>query len=282
MHFGSLRELLLTICFVSSLAATSYSKQKSVRGPLTEVGYSKSALSIVKLVADNGQKVGAGVLVGLQRDGSALILTSYNMVAGQDRLTVMFREDANPVSGRVLPRRMDLNLDVALIEVKTAPRGHRPIIFEQEKVDLVGETLTIIGHTEEQDWGPVEIQVTAENRQHLECNVGGHSGIDGAPLVNQKGHMIGLVVSDAVRQTADDHVTLAVKTATIKPTVNGWLTSSSLQIRWKEQKVGISPWIWAVGGGVLGSGVVAAIAIGGGGSDSPVGLPRPPAPPDRQ
>ncbi|MCG8608514.1 serine protease [bacterium] len=279
MYLGRLRGSFLTIGIFSLLFATSYGKQKSARRPLTEIGYNKSAISTVKLVAD--QKVGAGVLVGVQRDGSALILTSYNMVAGQDRLAVLFRQDANPAIGTVLQRRMDLNLDVALIEVKTAPRGHRPVIFEQEKVDLVGETLTIIGHTEEQDWGPVEIQVTAENRRHLECNVGGHSGIDGAPLVNQKGHMIALVVSDAVRQTTDEHITLAVKTATIKPIVNSWLRSASLQTKWNEERVGISPWIWALGGGVLGGGVAAAITLLGGDNDSPIGLPRPPAPPDR-
>ncbi len=282
MKLSSAKLCAFTLCFISLLALPGQTKPKSPkpRGPLTESGYNKSVPSVVKLMADQGQRVGAGVIVGIQKNGSGLVLTSYSMVAGQDEVAVVVRNSFEPLVGRVYSPWIDRNLDIAMVLVQNFPLGLSPISFKQENLPLVGETLTLIGHAGDQDWGPIEIQISDENQRRMECSLGKFTGIDGAPLVDENGTMIGLTVSDAVQKSTENHVALAVKTSVIKPVVNGWLKSVALRAKWRERKEGVATWIWALSGGVLGGAVAAAIVITGSGSDTVFGLPRPPQPPD--
>lgn len=282
MKLNRVKLCAFTLCFILLLSLPGQTRPKSPkpRGPLTESGYNKSVPSVVKLMADHGQRVGAGVIVGIQKNGGGLVLTSYSMVAGQDEVAVVVRNGFEPLVGQVHNPWIDLNLDIAMVLVHNFPPGLSPISFKQEKLPLVGETLTLIGHAGDQDWGPIEIQISDENQKRMECSLGKFTGIDGAPLVDETGTMIGLTVSDAVQKSTENHVALAVKTGAIKPVVNGWLKSLALRSKWRERKDGVATWIWALGGGVLGGAVTAAILITGGGSDNVFGLPRPPQPPD--
>lgn len=249
---------------------------------ITQEGYDRSAPAIVKLVADEGKKIGAGAVVAVHQDGVGFILTSYRMIGGRNKVAVILRDYPDPLLGYAVDRWIDFDTDVAIIAVKNFPEN-QPVICLQEHKDYgVGDTFTLIGHTDLDDWMPIPSKLQLTEMDHLIFTPVDYRGLEGTPVLNEDGHMVGLVVSTEAGEGEQASVAQALKVSAVKPLVKGWFTDIRLSQKWCEKGTGLATWVWAVGGTLLGGGIAAAVVVAGGDVDNIRPLPRPPAPPNTQ
>lgn len=246
---------------------------------LTRNGYEKASPAVVKLVSDEGRKIGSGVILAVHKDGAGFVLTSYSMIAGRDKLAVILKNHDAPLLGQVVERWIDFDSDLAVVAVKNFPTDHVAVTIGETKSLKIGDAVTAIGHLDSSDWAPVAVNLQLVDDRELSFTLPTPSGMEGAPLVDDKGNMVGLIVSDPL-QSEQFELAKAVKASVIKPIVKEWFRPVALETRWRESGSGVATWVWAVGGGVLGGTVATAIAVSGG-DDSPRGLPSPPPPPSQ-
>lgn len=273
--------ILLVSCFLTvEVKAQEESEPTPSAQVLTQAGYDKTAPAVVKLVSDEGRRIGAGVIIGVHEDDVGFILTAYSMVAGRDKLAVILKEYPEPLLGHIVERWIDFDSDLAVVAVKDFPPDQPVIAFRKKKADPSDDIFSIIVHDDDGDWKPVPIELSESDESHVAISASEFTGIEGAPIVDDRGNMLALIVTEGLLDT-EDSLTLAIKTNTIRPIVKEWFKPIALKKKWREQGLGFGGWIWAIGGSVLGGTVATAIAIAGGGEQSPRGLPRPPNPPQK-
>jgi len=271
--------IFLLITTLSKATAQEESPAPEIQPVLSRANLDKSAPAVVKIVADEGRKIGAGVILGIHNDGVGFILTSYSLIAGRDKVAVIVKDYPDPLLGRVVDRWIDFDSDLAIVGVKNFPATAATITLGEPKSARAGSTVTLIAHTDDGDWQSIPIQLSDANERYFVFNAADLSNIDGSPLVDQNGSLIGLVLSDELLPAAEQTGTQAIKTSVIKPLVKEWFRPVALQKKWRESRGGFATWIWAVGGGVIGGTTATVIALAGGGEEAPRGLPRPPEPP---
>lgn len=270
--------LLLIFTFSQSSAQEEGEQTDTATQVLTQKGYDKGAPAVAKLIADEGRRIGAGVIVAID-EKAGYILTSYNMVAGREKVAVVLKNYADPLLGFTVDKWIDFDSDLAIIEVKNFPKNQPTVTLQTPRLIQAGQVFTILGHTDVDDWTPIPVNLLLSNERNLIFDELGYEGVEGAPVLNEDGNMVGLVTSIDQEIAEDSKSTQAVKSNVIKPLIKDWFQESQLQRKWSEAGNGIATWIWAVGGGVLGGGIATSIAILGGGTENPQGLPRPPDPP---
>jgi len=106
------------------------------------------------------------------------------------------------------------------------------------------------------------------------------TGFQGAPILNNDGYLIGMTVSEEATSIAEFPSDFAVRSKTFKPILKEWFQGIELKQKWREKSVGIAPWIWAVGGSVLGGGAATVFALQGDSGNRSANLGRPPLPPE--
>jgi len=237
-------------------------------------GYEKTAPAIVKIVSDGGRKIGAGVILGVSEDGDGYVLTSYDAVAGLNKVAVILRHHPDALLGRIVDKWIDFDLDLAIISIRNFPDGQRVVSIQDSKSPKSEEIYLLIAHTDTGDWLPIEVNLANFDDTKFALGLAGESGMEGAPILTKKGDMIGVFSS-----LKADSLSLAVRTNAIKPLINEWFNSVKLAQKWEEKRTGIATWVWAVGGSVIGGTIGIAIAISGGDSGPGSGLPRAPNPP---
>jgi len=244
--------------------------------------FKKASPSVVKIVSDSGKNIGAGVIVGVHDKKVGFILTSYSLVAGRAKVAVILRNYPDALLGYVVEKFIDFDLDLAIIAVKDFPAGQSPITFAKGKDKGTAGQALIISHRDVGDWvsSPAGIQLAGARFYTIELPEADPRSA-GAPLLTEKGDMFGLVVSEEPDQVdvPESTVMRAVNTMAIIPILNEWFSEVDLSKKWRQRGGGVATWLWAVGGGILGSTVVSAIALSGGSGAGPQGLPRPPKPP---
>jgi len=241
-------------------------------------GYEKAASAIVKIVSDGGRKMGAGVILGVSEDGDGYVLTSYGTVAGLDKVAVILKNHPEALLGRIVDKWIDFDLDLVIITIRKFPDAQRVVSIQDSKSAKIEDMYLLIAHTDTGDWLPIEVNLGNFDDTKFTLNLPRESGMEGAPIVTEKGDMIG-IFSSLKSESREDSLSLAIRTSTIKPLINEWFDSVELAQKWEETRTGIATWVWAVGGSVIGGTIVTAIAISGGDSGPRPGLPRAPNPP---
>ncbi|MFQ5709887.1 MAG: hypothetical protein ACE5HO_20725 [bacterium] len=265
----------------ASLKAYAQEEEETQSPPqaISQRGYEKSAPAVVKLVADEGKKIGAGVILAVHEDNVGFILTSYDMVAGREKVAVILKNYPDPLLGHSVDKWIDFDSDLAIVAVKNFPADQPVICLQAPRTFQAGDNFTVVGHTDIDDWMPLPFKLELTNDTYLVFGTHEVEGIEGSPVLNEKGNMVGMVVLTTNEQSEEGQMVQAVKTRVIKPLIHNWFQPIKLQQKWCEKGNGVATWVWAVGGGVLGGTIATAIAVAGGGTENPRGLPRPPAPP---
>lgn len=281
-QFGGIKRTMTskTIIIMLLMSALPLGAQETIEPVLSRDGFNKAAPAVVKLVTDEGRKIGAGVILGVNKEGAGFVLTSYSMIAGRDKLAVIFRSHDDPLLGQVVERWIDFDSDLAVLAVKNFPADQPTITLGEAKSAKSGDVVTAIGHLDSSDWAPLAVKLEPSDDRLFVFGLSTPSGMEGAPLVDDKGNMIALIVSDPL-EAEQFRLAKAVKASVIKPILKEWFRPMAMEKKWHESNGGVATWVWAVGGGVLGGTVATAIAVSGG-DDSPRGLPRPPQPPSGQ
>ncbi|MFQ6112897.1 MAG: serine protease [bacterium] len=268
--------LLFSILSVQSKSQEVSEESQQV---ITQKGYEKSAPTVVKLVSDEGKRIGAGVVLAVHTENIGFLLTSYRMIAGRDKVAVILKNYPEPLLGYTVDKWIDFDTDLAVVAIKNFPSGQPVTTLGESKSAQITKTFTVIGHIEGKDWMPIPLELIDSDDRRFALAPAQYTGLEGGPLLDEDGNMIGLIVSGEKEPAEEAHLTLAVKSSVIKRMIKEWFQPVELQQKWREKGGGLATWIWAVGGGVLGGTVATAIAIAGGGEEGPRGLPRPPEPP---
>lgn len=279
MKFTGLVLVVLITCGLAQ--AQEEAVQAEPQQPLmSDDVYAKNVNAVVKLVSDAGRRIGAGVLLAVHKDGLGFVLTTYSMVAGREKIAVILKDVSEPLLGYIVDRWIDFDQDLAIIAVKNYPEGQTVVTIGDAKSVAIGQTYTVIAHTEIGDWQRLPAEVFDMDERFFSMKLEETSSVEGAPLLNAEGQMIGLMVSEKAESSEGDELVLAIKSNRLKPIINEWFKPIELSQKWQESGKGVPTWLWAVGGGVLGGTIATAIAIAGGEENGgPVGLPRPPDPP---
>jgi serine protease Do len=147
--------------------------------------------------------LGTGFII--EEDG--LILTNNHVIDGADEVKVNFTEDEDekPTDGEVVGR--DMELDLALIRVKTKKKL-TPLRFGDSDALEVGEYVMAVGNPFGQGHSVTHGIISAKERKapdfvlanYLQTDTPINPGNSGGPLVNLKGEVIG--INNAIDQRA--------------------------------------------------------------------------------
>jgi serine protease Do len=147
--------------------------------------------------------LGTGFII----DSSGLILTNNHVVADADEIKIQFTEEEGEkmIDGVVVGR--DLELDVALIRVKTS-RALVPVVLGDSDATEVGEYVMAVGNPFGQGHSVTHGIISAKGRiapdfplaGYLQTDAPINPGNSGGPLVNLKGEVIG--INNAIDQRA--------------------------------------------------------------------------------
>lgn len=153
--------------------------------------------------APQAMSLGTGFII----DSSGLILTNNHVVAGADEIKIHFTEEADekPTDGEVVGR--DVELDVALIRVKTK-RQMQPLEFGDSDALQVGEYVAAVGNPFGQGHSVTHGIISAKGRaapefplaKYIQTDAPINPGNSGGPLLNLKGQVIG--INNAIDQRA--------------------------------------------------------------------------------
>lgn len=287
IRLGLIVGLMLTLGSFSAQAqegATPEGEEEPAEIPqvLSQDGYDQTSPAIVKIVSDAGRHIGTGVLLGVHKDDIGFVLTSYSMVAGRDKVAIILKDHPDALLGRVVDKWIDFDLDLAVISVANFPEGQSMITIGDDRKLEEGRIITAITHAEHGDWMPVPTGVKAADERGFAFRLSERTGLEGAPILNNDGYLIGMTVSDQATSIAEFPSDFAVRSKRIKPVLDEWFQGVELKQKWKVKSAGIATWIWAVGGSVVGGGVASAVALTGGGPGSSEILGIPPPPPGEQ
>ena len=157
-----------------------------------------------------GQNPGARAMslgTGFIIDASGLILTNNHVVADADEIKINFTEavDEKPTDGEVVGR--DLELDLALIKVKTKHELIPAVLGDSNALE-VGEYVIAVGNPFGQGHSVTHGIISAKERKapdfqlanYLQTDAPINPGNSGGPLVNLKGEVIG--INNAIDQRA--------------------------------------------------------------------------------
>jgi len=153
--------------------------------------------------APKAMSLGTGFII----DSLGLILTNNHVVADADEIKINFTEDTDekPTDGEVVGR--DLELDVALIRVKTK-RQLQAMEFGDSDALQVGEYVAAVGNPFGQGHSVTHGIISAKGRvapefplaKYIQTDAPINPGNSGGPLLNLKGQVIG--INNAIDQRA--------------------------------------------------------------------------------
>ena len=195
----------------------------------TAVGrISPSVVTVVSLEKSAmGQGRGTGTGIVLTADGE--ILTNAHVVAGAEKVSILFSDSIDPIPVDVLA--VDNGNDLALLKVDRTDL--RPAVFADPSTIDVGDEVVAVGFALALDGGPTvtrgiisALQRTIANNDGaldglIQTDAAISSGNSGGPLVNANGEVVG--VNTAVFQssggTAANNVGFAISVEEALPIV---------------------------------------------------------------
>lgn len=145
--------------------------------------------ALPKVVRIQGDRsVGAGFLI----DNAGTVVTNFHVIDGQTKLQVVFNDKSE--GKNIAVYAADATLDLALLRVEGAPRGH--LDLASPKSVRVGAPVVVIGHPLGLDStvsdGLVSGLRRGAERELIQMSAPVSTGSSGGPVLNAKGKVIGV------------------------------------------------------------------------------------------
>lgn len=243
----------LWLILLSNICSRAQTPQE--QAPLTEMPakvYNKVAPVVVKILAERGNKVGSGAVVGVTPEGRAVILTACHVVVSNfdeherdPDLPLEFHRDLQvkigldslfiPAIAIAEPKWFDSAIDVALI-VTRARVSHAAVIrYNRSDGIKPGQKVAAFGFPESDALTQTGGLITRLEEKDLVFDAKIVPGNSGGPLIDKHGRMIGLSVKTVEGKGYARPMSLVLSI------VDGWLSNMKLQTRWERQKY-VSIW----------------------------------------
>lgn len=272
----------LMVLWISSLSLALSSNTRAQKRDFPEMPakvYDKVSAVTVKIVCDNGEKIGSGSIVGITQAGRALVLTACHVIAKNFeetdpdipieyymKIEVKIRHQLQPVQATIFPKFVDRANDLALIATNVAVIEQGVTSYTRSDKVKPGQKVAAIGYPLTDQLSLTVGRITRIDPKYLVFDAKIATGSSGGPLVDAKGRMVG--ISSFIAQVVEMDEGYATNMNLVVSIVEGWLQGIKLKTKWQLEKNGTKIWPWLVGAGVAG-GVTAFLVSGGGGSAPP-------------
>jgi len=208
--------------------------------------YNRISPAIVKILCNQGEKIGTGVIVAITEKDHAIILTACHVVTANydemdpdlplefyEKIQVKIASEFEPVAAVVIEKFVDRANDIVLISTKT-PVGEDIVINYANSDDVKpGEIVAAAGFP-----GTDELNLTVgrviRREKYLIFDAKIAEGCSGGPLLDKKGRMIGL--STYIQKSDIEAEGYATPINLITTVVDSWLGDIKLKTRWRLKK----------------------------------------------
>lgn len=219
--------------------------------------HGRAAQAVVKVVAGEQQRIGAGIVIGKTRNGALIILTSNVLITGfETQLAVQLGQTTSAVPAQIITPNWR-NRDLVLLATRSPLPGAAPAL-DYGRSDQVtrGDDVSVLGFSSTSFLSQNSGEVANVAVEKLQLNFSIASGQEGGPVLDQKGRVIGIALAGGEEQGA------AISIDLVRIMLEGWLGKSNLAENWQEgkDKRGWHGWILGV---ILISAAGAAIGASG-------------------
>ncbi len=146
--------------------------------------FEKYATGVV-LIKEKDQ-LGSGVLINHKQ--KTIILTNAHVVEKYPIVNI-FLKNNEKITGKVI--KLDLNIDIALIQIEPTNKKFTTIEIEKEP-PKIGEDILVIGHPRGYRWSLTKGTISGIRGDNIQTDASIHPGNSGGPILNQHGKMVGM------------------------------------------------------------------------------------------
>jgi S1-C subfamily serine protease len=208
--------------------------------------YDKVSPATVKILCNQGEKIGTGAIVAITEKGHAIILTACHVVSSNfeepdkdlpleiyENIQVKIASELKPIDCDVIEKFVDRENDLAIISTKLPVVEESVISYANSDKVKPGEIVVAAGFP-----GTDELNLTVgriiRREKYLIFDAKIDEGSSGGPLIDKKGRMIGL--STYIQKSDIEQEGYATPINLITTVVDSWLNSVKLKVRWQKDK----------------------------------------------
>lgn len=230
--------ILLCVCIIAADAGSVYGQED-----YADV-YGKANKAVVLIDFEDGaREVGSGVIIGITRGGSALILTAHHVVNGYEEVSVSFSGSIEPHAGIVSDTYFDDAADLAIVIVREPPQDLKTINFKKASAKK-GEGVGTIGHPLGEAFTWTSGSITNMHGKYLIHNAHLERGSSGGPLLDGCSRMLGMNVQliqfpDEEKELYQDTLeggSVALAASSIVSIMEGWFSDTRFKEQWGVKK----------------------------------------------
>ena len=215
----------VAMAMLAILAALACGGESATPTPESPTDVTENALpSVVQIITDSGS--GTGFIV----DASGLVVTNRHVVEGERRVTVSFAT-GEEYRGNVVQRHPAI--DLAYVEIDSI-RTFTALTLGNSGEVRVSESVIAIGYPlgEELGVSPTVSRgiISAKRDDYLQTDASVNPGNSGGPLLDSKGHVIGVITTRIESTETGRPVTgigFAIPIDTVKQDLGGLAASGS-------------------------------------------------------
>lgn len=208
--------------------------------------YRRARPAVVKIIADNGKRSGAGLVVGKTQKGLAIILTANEIVTGfENKLTIQLDNRTEPVKAQVILEKWRTpNIVLLAVRAKTLPLSPT-LRYNPSAALAAGDKVAVLGFPNTPFISQNRGQILRRDVDWLTLGFAVPEGQSGGPLLDASGRVVGLALSRGSSRGE------GIPINALQTQLDRWLGNVPLAERWRPQTENKRWFGWLIGTALL-------------------------------
>lgn len=223
---------------------------------IPEAIYRLARPAVVNVIADNGQRNGAGIVVGKTQKGLAIVLTANDVIAGfEKKLTVRLDSRAEPVKAQLILEKWRTQ-DIVLIAVRAKTLPLSPTLEYDPSATLnQDDKIAVLGFPGTPFISQNRGRILRRDGNRITFDFAVPEGQSGGPLIDSSGRVVGLALSRGAKRGEGIPINV------LEAQLNSWLGKVPLAERWQPHAEPNRWYGWVLGSAlIIASGVAVALS----------------------